>query len=202
MMSRYNVDKKTFIIAAMVILLCLVSLTGATLALFTSETEDGKIGINATSGNVKIDIVDEFDENVSLVGEVLDFDTPTGDGLVEFEPGAVYYTEGFRVKNNSSIPVNFIIYISEDETVSADFSEAFDVWLTTDPTSRDGMEKIQKFEGSLGLGETSDVLYLVFRMKESAGNEFQDRTFTGVGITVCAVQGNGYVNIDTEKGGN
>ena len=201
-MSRYNVDKKTFIIAAMVILLCLVSLTGATLALFTSETEDGKIGINATSGNVKIDIIDATDETVSLVGEVLDFVTPTGDGLVQFEPGAVYYTEGFRVKNNSSIPVNFIVYISEDDTVSADFSEAFEVWLTTDPTSREGMQQIQQFEGSLNLGETSDVLYLVFRMKESAGNEFQDRTFTGVGITVCAVQGNGYVTIDTDKGGN
>lgn len=201
-MSRYNVDKKTFIIAAMVILLCLVSLTGATLALFTSETEDGKIGINATSGNVKIDIIDATDETVSLVGEVLDFVTPTGDGLVQFEPGAVYYTEGFRIKNNSSIPVNFIVYISEDDTVSADFSEAFEVWLTTDPTSREGMQQIQQFEGSLNLGETSDVLYLVFRMKESAGNEFQDRTFTGVGITVCAVQGNGYVTIDTDKGGN
>ena len=170
--------------------------------MFTSETEDGKIGINATSGNVKVDIVDAIDETDSLVGEVLGFETRTGDGLVQFEPGAVYYTQGFRVKNNSSIPINFIIYISEDDTVSADFSKAFDVWLTTDPTSRDNMEQIQKFEGSLGLGETSDVLYLVFRMKESAGNEFQDRTFTGVGITVCAVQGNGYVNINTEEGGN
>jgi len=71
-MSRYKINNKTFIIAAMVILLCLVSITGATLALFTSTTEDGKIGINATSGNLKVDIVDASENPSSLVGDVLD----------------------------------------------------------------------------------------------------------------------------------
>ena len=193
-MSRYKINNKTFIIAAMVILLCLVSITGATLALFTSNTEDGKIGINATSGNLKVDIVDASENPSSLVGDVLDFVTTSDNKKILFEPGATYYTEGFRVKNNGSIPVNFILYISEDETVSADFSDAFEVWLTEDPTNRENMVKLQEFDGRLEVGQNSSIYYLVFRMKEPAGDEFQDRTFTGVGITVCAVQGNVSIN--------
>ena len=73
-MSRYKASYNKFIIAAMVILLCLISITGATLALFTSDVNDGTIGINATSGNVKVDIVDEKDTR-SLVGEFLKFET-------------------------------------------------------------------------------------------------------------------------------
>jgi len=194
MMSRYKPNKKTFIIAAMVILLCLVSITGATFALFTSTTEDGKIGINTTSGSLKVDIIDASDNPSSLVGDVLDFITTSDKQEILFEPGAMYYTEGFRVKNNGSIPMNFILYISEDESVSEDFSEAFEVWLTNDPTDKTNMVKLQEFDGRLEVGQTSDIYYLVFRMKETAGNEFQDRAFTGVGITVCAVQGNGYID--------
>ena len=189
-MFRYKQTKSTLIIAAMVILLCLVSITGATLALFTSNENDGTIGINATAGNLEVDIVDATDSQSSLVGEVLEFIPAVEGDEVLFEPGAVYCTEGFRVKNKGNIPINFILYISEDDTVSIDFKDAFEVWITKDPSARVGTEKLQDFDGRLEASKSSDIYYLVFRMKEGAGNEFQNRTFTGVGITVCAVQGN------------
>ena len=192
-MSRYKASYNKFIIAAMVILLCLISITGATLALFTSDVNDGTIGINATSGNVKVDIVDEKDTR-SLVGQFLKFETRTPEDEVLFEPGATYYTEGFRVKNKGDIPLDYILYVSEDETISDDFSEAFDVWIVTDRADAKGEVKLMDFNGELAVGQCSDIYYLVFRMKETAGNEYQDRTFTGVGITVCAVQGNAIDN--------
>lgn len=205
-MSRYTPNKKIFIIAATVILLCLVCITGATLALFTFSTEDGKIGINTTSGNLKVDIVDASDNPTSLVGDVLDFVTMQDEQEILFEPGAMYYTEGFRIKNSGNIPLNFIVYISGDdaldEKLEVSFSDAFEVWITPDPTMKSGMVKLQEFDGSLEVGEMSDIYYLVFRMKESAGNDYQNRTFNyykdnvfyGVGITVCAVQGNVKIN--------
>ena len=192
-MSRYKREYNKFIIAAMVILLCLVSITGATLALFTSDVNDGTIGINATAGNIKVDIVDEQD-TVSLVGQFLKFETRTPEDEVLFEPGATYYTEGFRVKNKGDIPLDYILYVSEDETISDDFSEAFDVWIVTDRADAKGEVELMDFNGELAVGQCSDIYYLVFRMKETAGNEYQDRTFTGVGITVCAVQGNAIDN--------
>lgn len=182
--------KYTIIFAALAILLCLVSLTGATLALFTSSDEDGRIGINATSGSIKLDIVDADNPSFSLVGDALDFVTKDGTQDILFEPGMTVHTQGFRIKNDGNIPINFIVYISKDAEVSQNFIEAFDVWLTNDPTSRTGMVKLQEFDGRLEVKQSSDVYYLVFHMKEEIGNDFQGQEFTGVGITVCAVQGN------------
>lgn len=193
-MFRYKLNKSTFIIAAMVILLCLVAITGATLALFTSDANDGKIGINATAGNLKVDIVDASKNPSSLVGDVLDFIPKKENGKVLFEPGAAFRTEGFRIKNVGDIPLNYILYVSEDNSLSDDFYKAFDVYITTDSTMRDATVKLQEFDGKLNPSQSSEVYYLVFRMKETAGNEFKNRTFTGVGVTVCAVQGN--VDID------
>lgn len=187
-MARSKVKVRSIIIAALVILLCLAFIIGSTFALFTDN--DGKIGINATAGDLEVDIVDASDNPSSLVGKTLDFVT-TSD-KIWFEPGAAFHTEGFRVKNKGNIPLNFIVYISNDKRTDADFLEVFDVWITDDPSRT--ISELSDFDKHLGPGETSDVYYLVFRMKEDAGNEYQNRTFTGVGITVCAVQGN--VNID------
>ena len=188
-MTRYKTPRKSFIIAAIVILLCLISISGATYALFTNG-EDGKIGLNITTGKVKIDIVDDTDSPETLVGDVLDFVTEDEDGLIIFEPGATYHTEGFRIRNDGNIPVHFILYISEDEKYDESFADAFEVWLTNDPSSRSGMVKLNEFEGRLQPGKISDAYYLVFKMKTSAGNEFQNTPFSGVGVTVLAVQGN------------
>ena len=192
-------SKRTIILAAIVILLCMIAITGSTLALFTSGN-DGKIGINTTAGNLKVDIVDLNEEKPdSLVGDVLNFETNSTNDPVYFEPGAVYYTEGFKIMNRGNIPLNFILYISNDDSFRQDFFDAFEVWITTEPPTRenpidldkrDSFSELPKFEGSLKPDELSQVYFLVFRMKETAGNEFQNQTFTGVGVTVCAVQGN------------
>ncbi|MBE7068064.1 MAG: hypothetical protein E7381_02045 [Clostridiales bacterium] len=158
--------------------------------MFTSDVNDGKIGINATAGDVKVDIVDISDNPQTLVGDVLNFQTSSNKKEILFEPGATYYTEGFRVKNLGNIPINFILYVSEDGKTSKDFADAFDVWITTNPDDIQNAEKLREFSGRLEVGQSSGAYYLVFKMKETAGNEFQDRSFTGVGITVNAVQGN------------
>ena len=197
-MPRYKLNIKSLALAAIIILLCLVSITSATFALFTSSN-DGTIGINSTSGDIEVDIIDASDNPSSLVGNVLRFTTYAGELVssetdILFEPGALYYTEGFRVLNKGEIPLNYIAYMSDDEYVSENFYEVFDVWITSDPTDRNNMETLDKFEGRLGVGDSSDIYFLVFRMKETAGNEFQNKTFTGVGITVCAVQGNARID--------
>lgn len=200
-MFRYRSYEKTILIAVIIILLCLVSIVGVTLALFTNDVDDGTIGINATAGKLKLDIVDDTDPNDSLVGEYLYFTTQDGEKLdVLFEPGAYYYTEGFRVVNKGNIDMKYIVYISADELFnSTDFLEAFDVWITDKvPTDRqvpENIEDLQKFDGKLEGGDISGTYYLVIKMKESAGNKFNKKNnltyYSGIGITVCAVQGNG-----------
>jgi hypothetical protein len=202
-MFRYRSYHTTITIAVIIILLCLVSIVGVTLALFTNDIEDGTIGINSTAGKLKVDIVDTSAEKKSIVGETLAFVVDgqelEGDGTqVLFEPGKFVYTEGFRVENEGNIDMKYIIYITTDNKMKENkFDEAFEVWITTTkPHNRetpDNIEELQNFSGELEADALSETYYLVIKMKESAGNEFRNKEFGGIGITVCAVQGN--VNI-------
>lgn len=193
-MFRSKNINSTFIMAGLVILICLVSLTGATLALFTSNPDDGKIGIVTTSGNVDVDIVDSI-TGETLVGKVLLFETEDNEGGILFEPGATFHTRGFKAKNVGNVIINFRMYISEDESLDMDeFEKAFEFYITTNPENPTDAEKILNFTGRLEVGQSSDTYYLVIKMKEDATNEFQGKEYSGIGITVCAVQGN--VNIE------
>ncbi len=186
--------KRTAIIIVIIILLCLIllcllAILGLTWVIFNNSTDDGKIGINVTTGRVKVDIVDA--ENNSLVGDVLQFVSSNKNGKIYFEPGIAYYTEGFSVMNTGSIPISFRVYVSEDEKLDIqEFEEAFDIWITTDIQSQDNAEGLKSFSGGLEVEQKSETYYLVIKMKETAGNEFQNKTYSGIGVTVYAVQGN------------
>ena len=65
--------------------------------------------------------------------------------------------------------------------------KAFEFYITTDPTVVPE-EKLIEFTGSLEEGKNSTTYYLVVRMKETAGNEFQNKVYNGIGITVHATQ--------------
>lgn len=165
---------------------CIFSIVLLTLSLFVN-VDDGKIGINVTSGKVRVDIVDTNQE--SIIGDVIDFVTADVREDVFFEPGSTYMTEGFRVKNIGTCPINYRMHISNDKDVDMDkFKEAFEFWITSDPENYEDVEKITSFKGTLEIDQTSDTFYLIIKMKESAGNEFQDKSYSGIGITVYAVQ--------------
>ena len=191
-MIRYKTNKQAFLIAALVILLCLTCLTGATLALFTNDPNDGTIGIVTTSGDVEVDIVDTA--GASLRDKALAFMTTSGAAdseTVLFEPGAMFYTQGFQVKNTGDIPVNFRLSVSKDDKIDMEeFDKAFELWLVKEGDDFKNAERITSFKGRVEVGKSSEVYYLLIRMKETVGNEFQGKTFTVIGVTVYAVQGN------------
>ena len=189
-MFRYKSHKRAFIMTALVILLCLVCLTGATLALFTNDLNDGTIGIITTSGDVEIDIVDT--SGATLQNKALDFITSSADKESLFEPGATFYTQEFQVTNKGDIPVNFSLSVSKDDKINMEeFDEAFEVWIVrASEKNFKNAERITNFKGRLEVGESSEKYCLVIKMKESVGNEFQGKTYTGIGVTVYAVQGN------------
>ena len=192
-MFRYKKsNKQAFILAALIILVCLACLSGATFALFTSSSNDGTIGIVTTSGSVEIDIVDT--SGATLQGRSLEFVTLTDDYL--FEPGATFYTQGFQVKNAGNIPVNFTLSVSKDDKIDMkEFDEAFEVWIVrVDDENFADAERITNFKGRLEVGQNSETYCLFIKMKETAGNEFQGKTYTGIGVTVYAVQGNGPID--------
>ena len=171
-----------------IILLILAAILGLTYLLYSDSDGDGVIGINITTGQCKIDIVDS--EGATLVGDVLDFITT--EEKVIFRPGSLYYTESFAVQNIGNIPLKFRISVSEDEELNgATLEDAFDIYIVKDPSEIGNGEQLTAFTGALEVGETSEYYCMVIRMKEDAGNDFQNKTYTGIGITVYAVQPEG-----------
>ena len=192
-MSRYSTTKRTMTIAALIILLCFAAIVGSTLAIFTAR-DDGTIGVNATAGDLKVDIVDDTDDPQSLVGQVLKLqkDPEAEDPDILFEPGSTIHTQGFRIENEGDIDINYIIYLSNDEDAPEGFFDAFDVFITNDVSDRGSLTPIYDFGPTLKAKELSEVYYLVFRMKSSTDNDWNREipAFEAVGITVCAFQGN------------
>lgn len=151
------------------------------------DPEEGDIGVNVTTGKVKIDIIDIA--GFTLLGDALEFIDSDADGEVLFHPGAIFRTEGFKVKNTGDITVTYRAYISENTTFPReDFEKAFDVWITNDPQNFENAQKLTEFQGELQPGEVSSTYYLVVRMYKEAGNEYQTKTYSGIGITVNATQ--------------
>ncbi len=183
--------KNRIIACFLVMTLCFSSIIGSTLALFTNDPERGKIGVNTTSGKVKVDIVDTSDEQNSLVGDALQFMTTSQSDTFYIEPGATFYTQGFRVKNKGNVTINYHLYVSDDRFLNmANFDDVFDVYITTDIDNIKNAQKLMSFIDRLEAGETSEVYYLVLKMKENATNDFQNQRYSGIGVTVYAIQGN------------
>ena len=185
-------ESKKVVLAALVILLCFISLVGATFALFTNG-EDGKIGVNTISGSMDVDLVDTYGD--SLLNRTLEFVTLSNDPNPYFEPGATIYTQGFAVKNNGNITVNYCIFVSEDQSENMQaFSDAFDILVSRDPNDLSQAVDLADFSGTLAPGDIGDTFFIIVKMKETAGNDFQTQIYSGIGITVHAVQGN--VDVD------
>lgn len=195
-MFHYKTHKQKFIITALVILLFLGCFVGVTLALFKSDLldgSDGTIGIITTSGSVEIDIVDLSGK--TLQNKALALMTSSGatdSEKVLFEPGATFYTQGFKIKNTGDIPVNFSLSVSKDDKIDMEeFDKAFELWIVKEGDDFRNAKKLTEFKvNGLAAGESSDTYYLFIKMQETAGNEFQGKTYTGIGVTVYAVQSN------------
>ena len=147
----------------------------------------GKNDVVVSDDRIKLDLLDSSDS--SLVGEVLDFVNPD-DGIspLYFAPGSCFYTEGFQVKNKGAIPIEYRVYINVDGVADRERClEAFEGYIMSDSTDPSGGTQMTSFEGYLAPGESSENFYLAVRMRETAGNEFQGKSYSGIGITVYAV---------------
>lgn len=195
-MSISAKTKKSLLISILTIALCVTLLTGTTLAWF-SNVSDTRITVNTTSGLLDADIVDIND--VSLVGNFLNFVTTTNTPETNLEPGATFYTVGFKVKNIGNVKMKYLISINLDK--DSKLYEALDFWIVEAPDnseqiptrldfSKDKAIPITEYEGTLDPNSSSKTYHLVMKMSEDAGNEYQGLQLDYMGITVDAAQSN------------
>ena len=188
-------QRKSIILMLLAMLLCIVMASATTFAIFTNNLDDGKIGVNVTSGTIDIDIVDA--DGNSIVGDSLRFVAADGraQSAIFFEPGSTYVTQGFRVKNIGTVAVNIRVFVSADkDTDMVEFEKAFEIFITDSPKNLNNARRLISFKDSLARDQETPMYYLVAHMKEEAGNGFKNVAYSGIGVTVHAVQGNVEIN--------
>lgn len=178
----FNKKTRKGSVAASVVslVLCCVMLLGTTFAWFSTSVSSSVNAIQ--SGSLKIDLVNG--EGKSLVGDTIAIASKEGFTTTFWEPGCEATFEDVFVKNESNIDVKYEIKV---------------VGLDGDSKLLDAIEftnNIEEFyeEGktyaTLAAGEKSEAIEISAKMKETAGNQYQNLTADGIAVVVYATQVN------------
>ena len=196
-MNTKKATKRALLTSVTALVMCVVMLVGTTFAWFTDTASTGVNKIVA--GNLKVDIVDADNTNTSLDKGTLKFIQAVNESevrLVEdvlWEPGATFFTQGFKIANNGNLALKYKVVVSgitgdtgllkvmKFDVVSAMTKTGSEVNFDTTPG--------QLLPSAAGTPSVSDTTYyLRGRMDENAGNEYKNMTLTGISVTVYATQ--------------
>ena len=179
-----NAKRNVLISSVITIVLCISLIAGGTYAWFT---DTAKVDVNKVVSG-KLDVALEMEEGgawVSAEGKTLSFlrmnedGTLAADETVFFEPGATYQLPALRVNNNGNLAVKYRIQITGIDG-DAKLCDVID-WTIND-------QDIDLTEQHLPAATASDAFIIKGHMQESAGNDYQNMSIEGIGITVYATQ--------------
>ena len=196
MNNNQKATKRALLTSVMALVMCVVMLVGTTFAWFTDTASTGVNKIVA--GNLDVDIVDK-EGTTSLDGKTLSFRDANGKTDILWEPGATFFTQGFKIVNKGNLALKWKAEINKDNIVDGkaaptakDGKSLLDViefYVVTGTDENAEAVAIEKFKGNLEANKTSDdVYYIKGVMKTSAGNDYQNLTLDGITITVYATQ--------------
>ena len=187
MNNNQKATKRALLTSVMALVMCVVMLVGTTFAWFTDTASTGVNKIVA--GNLDVDIVDENGD--SLDGGTLSFVNKENRSNILWEPGATFFTQGFKIVNKGNLALKYKVVVS-GTTGDAKLLKAITFDVVTEKT-KEATEALAE-EGNLLLNgasapEAENVYYyLRGHMKEEAGNEYKNLTLDGISITVYATQ--------------
>ena len=197
MNNNQKATKRALLTSVMALVMCVVMLVGTTFAWFTDTASTNVNRIVA--GNLDVDIVDATDTSTSLDKGTLQFlraadgtDEPTKVENVLWEPGATFFTQGFKIANKGNLALKYKVVVSgttgdtgllkvmKFDVVSAMTKTGSEVDFAANPG--------QLLPPTSDTPSVSDTYYLRGHMDESAGNEYKNMTLTGISVTVYATQ--------------
>lgn len=190
--------KKLILGSALGIIMCSSLITGATMALFTSESN---VNIAITTG--KVDVVATVDTDSVQTKQL---NTEYADGVNNTYAGGVTVSEDGEVTLDKFIPgdgVKFNITIENNSTVDVKYQtvvsmiEGIDLFdgleITINNELFDGMTSYSSWN-SIAVGATDTVIVPVaIELPDTATNEYQGKTCK-ISFAVNAVQGNATVS--------
>ena len=188
-MTSSKSTKRALISSAFAILICVAMLVGTTFAWFTDTASTGVNKLQAGNLDIELQMKDNDGKWVNAEGKILPFlvegKIPADGTQILWEPGCTYYVPEVRVLNKGNLAVKFE-YIPEALGVTGKLAEVLELVFKT-PVDANG-EEVNIEPEILKPGEASPAWSFGYHMLESAGNEYQNATATGICVTVVATQ--------------
>ena len=188
-MTSSKSTKRALLFSALAIGLCIAMLIGTTFAWFTDTASTGVNKIVAGNLDIELQMKDNDGNWVNAEGKILPFlvegEIPAEGTQILWEPGCTYYVPQIRVLNKGNLAVKFE-YIPEALGVTGKLAEVLELVFKT-PVDANG-EEVNIEPEVLEPGEASPEWSFGYHMLESAGNEYQNATATGMCVTVVATQ--------------
>ena len=178
-MTNHKSTKRALLGSIMAMVLCLATLVGATFAWFTDTASTGVNKIQAGKLDVALEMKDAAGQWVSAEGKTLNWVKAAAGEQVLWEPGCTYTLPELRVVNNGNLALKYKIQITGIQG-DAKLNEVID-WTINDAA-------IDLTEGHLTAGQQGDAFTIKGHMQDTAGNDYQNLTIDGIGITVYATQ--------------
>ena len=180
-MTSSKSTKRALISSALAILMCVAMLIGTTFAWFTDTASTAVNKIQSGKLDVDLQMLNSDGSWVSAKGETLEFKkAANAEGeKVLWEPGCTYELPQLRVVNNGNLALKYKIQITGIQG-DAKLNEVID-WTINDAA-------INLTEEHLLAGQEGAAFTIKGHMQETAGNEYQDLSIDGIGITVVATQ--------------
>ena len=188
-MTSSKSTKRALISSALAILMCVAMLIGTTFAWFTDTASTGVNKIQAGNLNIELQMKDNDGNWVNAEGKTLPFlvngKIPAEGTQILWEPGCTYYVPEVRVLNKGNLAVKFE-YVTEALGITGKLAEVLKPVFKTPVDTNN--EDINIEPEVLKPGEASPAWSFGYHMLETAGNEYQNATVTGMCLTVVATQ--------------
>ena len=188
-MNNKRATKRALLTSVMALVMCVVMLVGTTFAWFTDTASTGVNKIQAGNLDIELQMKDNNGKWVNAEGKILPFlvegKIPADGTQILWEPGCTYYVPEVRVLNKGNLAVKFE-YVPEALGVTGKLAEVLELVFKT-PVDANG-EEVNIEPEILKPGEASPAWSFGYHMLETAGNEYQNATATGMCVTVLATQ--------------
>lgn len=190
-MTKQKSTKRALLMSGLALLMCVSMLIGSTYAWFTDTASTAVNKIQSGTLDVALEMWDG-EKWVDAEGETLDFVKAEGheNEQILWEPGCTYELPALRIINKGNLALKYSVVITGIDG-DAKLNEVIE-WKTLQMTPAESETTPIDFgsdnENVLLPGKTSLAFVISGHMKETAGNEYQNLTIEGIGITVVATQ--------------
>ena len=191
MNNNQKATKRALLTSVMALVMCVVMLVGTTFAWFTDTASTAVNKIQSGKLDVALEMSTDGTNWETAEGKTLTFKTTDNRaaGQILWEPGCTYELPQLRVVNKGNLALKYKIQITGIQG-DAKLNEVID-WTING-------NDINLTDEHLSAGQTGAAFTIKGHMQETAGNDYQNLTIDGIGITVVATQD----TVENDSNGN